>query len=192
MTGFRHRYVTIMMLSLTMWMGLLATLSIAPAAAQDAACPLAPVPLPLFDATPAAVIAATPAGSDEAPEPTEDELVSVIEGLITCTNDASQAVRYAVFTDRYVASLFTAGGTADQPAFERMIATGQMPEAGSSTLEAVSDIEPLPDGRIGLTMRISTPTGIVEDRVILAWNAEEGAWLIDEVVSLDPPPTPYG
>lgn len=110
---------------------LLAALSLADpgaAAAQgETTCDLAPVTLPLFDATPAATIVATPAASASAPAPTEEAMRAAAERIVACANDRAQSSRYAVFTDRYLAALFIGPDRADQPAFERMIATGTVP-----------------------------------------------------------------
>lgn len=165
----------------------------APATAQDGnQCPLQPISLPLFEATPAAVIVQTPTASADAPEPTEEELTAAAEGLIACTNESSQAVRYAVFTDQLLALQFTKDDPAYQPSFERMIATGELSEPGSNVLQGVSDIEPLDEGRVAVTLHISTPDGELEDRVVLAWDADREAWLIDGIVSLGEAGTPAG
>jgi hypothetical protein len=151
------------------------------------------VTIPLFGGTPAAAVAASPAATDVAPEAGEEEMIAAAEIIVACANEEPQALRYSVFTDRYLGALFDGPAPADQPAFERMIATGSNPGAGTTALEAVSGIEPLPDGRVTITLRIATPDGVVEDRLALAWDADQRAWLIDEVLSLQPPAaTPTG
>jgi hypothetical protein len=165
-----------------------------PALAQPGpVCDLAPVTLPLFAATPAAVIAATPATTGVAPEATDAAMRAAAERIVACVNDPSQAVRHAVFTDRYLASRFVGDDRADQPAFERMIATGMVPQEETWRLDGVSEIEPLPDGRVAVTLHLSSLTRTVADRLVLAWDADRQAWLIDDVLALDPPPaTPTG
>lgn len=162
--------------------------AVAPATSRaGAGCSLPPVPLPLFDATPPAVIAATPPTHDAAPEASDEEIAAAVEAIIACANSTSQADRYAVFTDRYLAALFMSATPADQPAFERMIATGALPKAGTATLSRVTDIVRRDDGRVDVTMHITGRNGSVMDRVTLAWDGDRQAWLIDAVVSLDPP-----
>jgi hypothetical protein len=166
------------------------TFSSAPATAQSSdGCSLSPVTLPLFDATPAAVIVATPTMDGPAPVASDEEITTAVETIVACANSTSQADRYAVFTDRYLASLFTSEEPADQPAFERMIATGAMPETGTATLSRVTDIVRRDDGRVDVTMHITGRSGTVTDRVTLAWDDTSDSWLIDAIVSLDPPGT---
>lgn len=161
-------------------------------AAQVAGCTLEPIGLPLFDATPASVIVATPASSDDMPEPTEEVILAAAEGIVACTNETSQALRYAVFTERLLAIQFTKDNPAYQPSFERMIATGQATETGTNRLEGISDIEIMDDGRVAVTLHISTPGGTYSDRVVLAWVADQEAWLIDGIVAVQVPATPEG
>lgn len=161
--------------------------------AQTPPCSLDPIDLPLFEATPAAAIAATPQQPDETvTDPSDDEMIDAAGMLVACTNDDSAAVRYAVFTDRYLASLFVGRQPADQPAFEQMIATGESSPKEPSILESVSDIELMDDGRVAVTLAISTPQGEINDRLILVWDEEADTWLIDEIVALDPPPLTPG
>lgn len=46
---------------------------------------------------------------------------------------------------------------------------------------------PQPDGRVAVTLALSSPADAVTDRVVLAWDADQGAWLIDEVLDLGTP-----
>lgn len=161
-------------------------------AQESVGCMLDPISLPLFDATPAAVIVRTPVATHDTPEPTEEEMTAAAKMLIACTNETSQASRYAVFTYRLLALQFIADEPAYQPAFERMIATGETPDPGSNEFQSISDIEPLEDGRVAVTLHISTPDGDFQDRVVLAWDPEQGAWLIDGIVSLRGEGTPAG
>lgn len=163
------------------------------ASAQDSTqCPLQPISLPLFDATPAAVIVQTPSVSAEVPEPGEDEITLAAEGIIACTNESPQALRYAVFTDRLLAVQFTKDEPAYQPSFERMIANGTAPGEGVNVLEGISDLVSLGDGRVEVTFHITTSEGSVEDRLILAWDPDRQAWLIDGIVDLRDAATPTG
>lgn len=158
-----------------------------PAVALETGCALDPISLPLFGATPAAVIAATPAAEPDAPRLDEATATEAITNLFVCIGEESQALRYAIFTDRYLANLFIGEDPADQPAFERMIAAGAAPEATMPTLTGVSDLETREDGRAAVTIEYQGAAGSVEDRLLLAWDAGQEQWLIDAVVSLDPP-----
>ncbi len=40
-----------------------------------------------------------------------------------------------------------------------------------------------------MTIEATTIDEPIEDRLVLAWDARQEAWLIDEIVSLDPPPS---
>ena len=157
--------------------------------AQDPTCDIPPVSIPLFDATPADVIAATPAVTGDVPQVTEEDVEIAANRIVACANSASQAERYAVFTDRILASTFAGESSLDQPAFERMIATGTVSSAGAFTLESLNDIEVRDDGTIAVTLVIDTPEQIVSDRVLLVWSEEKGAWLIDAVLQMEATPT---
>ncbi len=159
-----------------------------PAAAQEPSCTLDPLSLPLFDATPAAVIAATPEITASPPQLDEEGATDAVALLLACAGAEPQAIRYAIFTDAYLARLFIGEDHADQPAFERMIAAGSVTDTVAPSLDGVSDLESLGDGRVAVTIEATTAEGSIQDRVILAWDADAEAWLIDEIVSLDPPP----
>ncbi|HYH12349.1 MAG TPA: hypothetical protein VD789_08355 [Thermomicrobiales bacterium] len=193
MTGTRHRFrVEVATLVALLASVLLASATVQGVAQESATCTLEPISLPLFDATPAAVIVGTPAATTDRPEPTEEEMTAAAEELIVCTNETSQAARYAIFTERLLALQFASDAPAYQPAFERMIATGETPDPGSNELVRISAIEPLEDGRVAVTLHISTPEGDFADRLVLAWDPEQGAWLIDGVASLRGEGTPAG
>ncbi|CAN5337283.1 hypothetical protein BH24CHL2_BH24CHL2_6540 [soil metagenome] len=159
------------------------------ATAQEAACTLDPIALPLFDATPAAAIAATPHASTDVPELDEQGAAVAVSMLLACAGEEPQALRYAIYTDGYLARLFIGDTPADQPAFERMIATGANIDAVAPTLEGIAGLEAREDGRVAVTIEATTVDGPIEDRLVLAWDARQEAWLIDEIVSLDPPPS---
>lgn len=159
------------------------------ASAQTAGCDLPPVTLPLFDATPAAIIAeATLPPAASMPQVDDAQLQQAVERIMNCANSDAQAERYAIFTDRYIADLFTGDDRADQPAFEQMMELGYEPSPERYTLEGIESAEQTDDGRIEITLSIATPSGSVSDRLILAWSPDADAWLVDEVLELDPPP----
>lgn len=132
---------------------------------------------------------ATPGEDACAPELDHIGVERAVAAIIACASSESQAERYAVFTDRYLASMFVGEHAVDQPAFELKIASGVVPEAFSVRLERVSDIGRQPNGRVDVAMHLLTSEGPLTDRTLLAWDADTEAWLIDEVISLDPPPT---
>ena len=188
----RNRLTALPLIALLVMAMSLALGTVTLAAQGDPDCPLEPLMLPLFDATPAEVIAATPAVSVDAPEPTEEEIREAAEIIVACSGSTEQAIRFAIFTDRILASQFIGEDTADQPAFERMIATGSAPEEWMFELEGISDVEPLADGRVAVTLHIASPEESVMDRVVLAWDDEANAWLIDGFEWLSSPATPEG
>ena len=164
-----------------------------PVTAQGSTCSLEPVSLPLFDTTPAAEIVASPlAPTANAPAPAEQQAVDALENILACVDSDSTALRYAIFTDRYLADLFIGEDPADQPAFERVIANDVVVEPSESELLGVSEFETLDDGRIAITANIRTTTEsgtqTVNDRLVLAWDPDQEAWLIDAVLALEPPP----
>lgn len=178
----RHRAirrVSIGMVAGTVWWATV----LGTAAQSNAGCPLPPLELPLFDATPAAeIVVATPGVAEP---PSDEEIVEAAGIIVDCisTNDATY--RYAVFTDRYLASQFTEAGGSYQPAFELELARRSLGQPVPFSLVAVEEITPLDDGRVGVRLVLASPTAEFADRLILAKQGE--FWLIDEVVELDPP-----
>jgi len=150
---------------------------------DDTACSLDPVTLPLFDATPAASIASTPVVSTT--DSSFDEIRDAIAVLAVCMNSGDAAFQYAIFTDRYLASLFADPTMTYQPEFEEQIALGPIQPEGQLRIVDVAEIDRLYDGRVSVTVTIASAASTFEDTLILA-NVD-GVWLIDDVVELNPP-----
>lgn len=150
--------------------------------AQDnGGCPLPPVELPLFDATPASVVAAaTPAVPEE---PDDEEIVVAAQIIVDCISTGDASLRYAVFTDRYLALQFTDEGGAYQPEFERLIDQRAVADDVTWEFVSVEAITRRDDGRVEITLTIRGQDREISDRLILARQGEY--WLIDEVVETD-------
>lgn len=158
------------------------------AAAQTPAagdCDLDPVTLPLFDATPAAQIAASPVAMETGISLDDDGVREVLEGLVVCMNSGDAAYRYAIFTDRFLASMFADPTITYQPQFEEEIALGPLQPEGRLRLVDVAEVTTLNNGAISVTVSISSTVSTFDDTLILA-NVD-GVWLIDDVVELNPP-----
>lgn len=161
----------------------------ATAQAPDTGCQLRPVTLPLFDATPAAEIpgaVATPASPDTTGQPASRKDVerfnTALDALVACANTGEPEYVYAVFTERYLASLFVDPGRNYQPAFEQMIAQGDL-DIGDSvplTVESIDTVTVLADGR--LSGRVMTTSAGISwtDILILQYVGDD--WLVDEVI----------
>lgn len=152
------------------------------------ACELEPVTLPLFGATPAAIIAATPASGPVdgivrvAPDTATIELA--IEAIATCISSSDPAMRYAVFTDRYLAARLADPALTYQPAFEKQLDSGISPDTPRYTVESIAELKPLDDGRTSVVVTLSVNGMSYQDRLVLA-NVD-GTWLIDDVEPIDP------
>lgn len=163
------------------------------AAAQGNGCALPPVALPLFNATPAAAIAASPAPTAglTARPLTDDEQAEAedaIRTIVACINTGIPKDEYAIFTPRYLAALFTGPHPAYQPAFEQMIAEGgtnQSTTVPAFVLKSVSNGSMLEDGRIVVTIALAGRATTYHDTLVLVNTGKH--WLIDEVTRLDPP-----
>lgn len=163
------------------------------AAGPGGSCSLSPVTLPLFDATPAAAIAASPAPlTGLAGRPlTDDEQAEVedaVRTIVTCINTGVPKDEYAIFTPRYLATLFTGPHPAYQPAFEQMIAEGgtrQTPAVPPFVLKSVTDGTMLEDGRMVVTIALAGRQTTFHDTLVLVKTGKH--WLIDEVTRFDPP-----
>ncbi len=155
------------------------------------ACSLAPVTVPLFGGTPAAIVAATPAASQPPVPATVGADPAAIQDaasvIVACINTGAPSFKYAVFTPRYLAAQFVDGAGHYQPEFEFRLSSPAPPVSPAAlafTLEAVEGIEPQADGRVRVTLVLRSDQATFRDTLLLA--DVEGQWLIDEVVSLDP------
>lgn len=163
------------------------------AAAQENGCALPPVKLPLFGATPAAAIAATPSPvTGIVARPFTDieqaEAEDAMRTIVACINTGVPKDEYAIFTPRYLAALFTGPHPAYQPAFEQMIAeggAGQSPTVPAFILKSVTNGTILEDGRMVVTIALAGRATTYHDTLVLVQTGKH--WLIDEVTRLDPP-----
>lgn len=152
------------------------------------ACELEAVTLPLFDATPAAIIAATPAsgaaGGNAAAAPDVTTIEPAIEAIATCISSSDPALRYAVFTDRYLADQLSDTARTYQPAFEQQLDSGTSPDIPQFAIESIEQLIPLDDGRVSVVVTLAADGMRYRDRLVLA--DVDGRWLIDDVEPLDP------
>lgn len=152
------------------------------------ACQLEPVTLPLFDATPAAIIAATPASNpvNASADTTLDAatIETAIEAIVNCIASSDPALRYAVFTDRYLAEQLADPDRTYQPAFEQLLDSGVSTDAPQYAIEAIEQPAPLGDGRVSVVVTLSADGTQYRDRLVLA--DVDGTWLIDEVELIEP------
>ncbi len=152
------------------------------------ACLLPQVTLPLFDATPAAVIASTPVLPADGPEnmvlPDAATIERAVGMIVACINTGDPALQYAVFTDRYLAEQLADPSVTYQPAFEQEIATGADTATSNILVDSIDELTPFEDGRVSVVVSLSANDATYEDRLVLV-NVE-GNWLIDEVELIDP------
>lgn len=159
----------------------------ASSAAQPAAeCPFAPLTLPLFAASPAADVAATPVAVTEAPVLDEAAATSAMEVIVSCSNSGDPAIAYSIFTDRYLASLFANPDETYLPAFEQQIDQGAVQPDRSLVLAEIVSVTSLPDGRVEVVATTTTNGTSYTDTFVLAWV--DGSWLIDDVTEFDSAP----
>ncbi len=153
-------------------------------------CGLAPVRVPLFGGTPAAVVALTPAASPE-PDPAavvvdQATIQEAATEIVACINTGDPSFEYAVFTPRYLATRFVDEAGHYQPEFEFLLDSPAPPVTPAFALEAVEEIEEQPDGRVKVTLVLRSDEATFRDTFLLTYV--ERQWLIDDVVALDPMP----
>ena len=167
---------------------IVAVAGIGTASAEDAtdasACTLDPLTLPLWDATHPAVIAATPVAPASA-DVTDAGIEAAVATIVACINTGEPVFMYAIYTDRYLAEQYADPSVTYLPEFEQEIDLNQPQPTGQFTLEDVSDITPLDDGRVLVTIALSNGVTTFHDTLILA--NQDGVWLVDGVSNLDPP-----
>jgi hypothetical protein len=160
------------------------------ATAQETACELEPVTLPLFDATPAAEVPgalATPAGPDDPGRVATSDEVATFEAamnvLLPCMSSGDKALSFAVFTERYFAARLSDPAVVYQPDVERAIADSSgSPDSPRLVLEAVADVMVRDDGRMSGKVTLGDGTMSWTDILVLA--EVEGTWLIDDVIPM--------
>lgn len=148
-------------------------------APEQATCSLEPVSLPLFNATPAATIAATPApvATPPADISTVDQGVAVI---FACLNLGQPEYTWAVFTDRYIAE-WLVDTNSYQPAFEQSLnGTVQTPPNAFELIE-ISNPELQPDGRVKVSVTYSADGQSRTDTLLL--TQVDSIWRVDGVVT---------
>jgi hypothetical protein len=161
------------------------TIIATPAQAQGpAGCPLDPLTLPLFDATPPAAIAATPLPVSSAGEVSDDAVAEAVEIIVTCANDADPAVAWSIFTERYLAQQFADPTVTNLPAFEQFIDVGDAQAPGSLELTELGPITTLDDGRVSVEVTVASGAATFTNTLVLAFV--DDAWLIDEVLDAAP------
>jgi len=148
-------------------------------------CTLEPLTLPLFDATPAAEVAATLLAreADSAADP--GTIRRAVETIVACINTGDPAYQFAIFTERYLARQFVDPSVTYQPEFERQLALGPSDEAETFELVEVSGFDMLEDGRVSVVVELTGGRTTYRDTLVLA-NVD-GIWLIDAIEEFDPP-----
>ncbi|MDQ3655546.1 MAG: hypothetical protein M3457_10750 [Chloroflexota bacterium] len=148
-------------------------------------CVLEPLTLPLFDATPAAHIAATPLVPVSDVDTGDEAILAAVEDLVDCINTGDAAYQYAIFTQRYLGEQFANPSVAYQPAFELQLSQGPAEVEETFELVGVSDIAVDNDGLVTVTIELSGGGVTYRDTLVLA-NVDR-VWLIDSIEELDPP-----
>jgi hypothetical protein len=170
--------------------GMMVTMMLVPtgwASAQHGpGCTLSPLTLPLFEATPAVDVAATPVGGEDASFLDQEAATVAMEQIVVCSNSGDPAVAYAIFTERYLATLYADPGETYQPAFEERLNQGALQPDRNLVLDEVQSVTPLADGRVEVVATISGSGVSYTDTFILAMVG--GEWLIDDVTLLQPAP----
>jgi hypothetical protein len=157
-----------------------------PASTQPATgtCVLQPLTPPLFAGTPAAEVLATPMPPGAGANPDEAVIEAAIEDIVDCINTGEAAYQFAIFTERYLAAQFADPDTY-QPEFEMMLTLEPAGAPARFELRGVGDISWLDDGRVSAVVDLASGSTTYRDTLILAYV--DGTWLIDEVVTFDPP-----
>lgn len=152
-------------------------------------CPLEPLTLPLFGGTPAASLS-TPVpelaldAGQPVPEAMRDEIEESVEVIIDCANTGEPRYAFAVFTERYLANLFTGEDMAYQPAFERTLTQSAQPPEQPLVPQELGELQLLPDGRVVVELVVESGYQTFSDTLVLAKGGDY--WLVDQVVERAP------
>lgn len=148
-------------------------------------CALSPLTLPLFGATPVAIVASTPVAMASTANVDEAVITTAMEMIVTCANSADPAIANSIFTERYLASLFLDPSTY-LPAFEQELDNASSQVVGTLMLDEIVSFTVRSDGRIEVVARLHNASESYTDTFVLVYVG--GAWLIDDVTNLDPLP----
>ncbi len=163
-----------------------AGLSGAAAQPETGECVLEPLTLPLFEATPAVQIAATPIAPEINADSGDEAILAALGKIVDCINTGDAAYQYAIFTQRHLAEQFADPTQAYQPEFELQLSQGPADVEEIFELVDVSNITLRDDGLVSVLVELSAGGSVYRDTLVLA-NVD-GAWLIDSVDNLDPAP----
>ncbi|MBA2469428.1 MAG: nuclear transport factor 2 family protein [Chloroflexia bacterium] len=165
----------------------MAGIALAGSGAQPLAgeCTLDPLTLPLFDATPAAEIAATPLAGNPGSDTGDEAIREAVEGIVACINTGDAAYAYAIFTQRYLAEQLADSSATYQPEFEQQLSFGPSEVEETFELVDVTEITVLDNGLVSVVVELSAGGTSYRDTLVLA-NVD-GVWLIDGIEAFDPP-----
>ncbi len=133
--------------------------------------------------------ASPPARSGEpaAPEAIE-AATATLRASIACVNANRPLAAFAYFTDGYLSRAF--GGANTDALGHLRVALTRTPapaEPGDQlSLRSISDVTIPAAGELLMTAVTVNADGVYTDRLLL--REVDGRWLIDQVISLDPPP----
>lgn len=164
--------------------GLVSLLLLPFATSAQSECVLTPLTLPLFDATPVAVLS-TPVATPMTTSMTVEEASDVLETYVACTNTGDPTLVWAMFTPRWFSSEFADPETHYLPAFEYEIANQTYEVTNPLVLISVDEVEPTGNGRVRVKATFSSGQQTWTDQLILV-NLD-GTWLIDDVILVTPP-----
>ena len=182
-----NRFVTLLT-GLSLLIGSILTTSVA-AAQTDSACALAPVELPLFDATPPSeipgAVATPPSPDDPTRDATDDEIAAFTEAIdvfLICINTGEAKYANAIFTERYLAAKFADPSILYQPDFERSIAEniGTGLNVAPLVVDEISDVKIRDEGCMSGRIVLSSAGTSWTDTLVLKQVGEY--WLIDDVI----------
>ncbi len=178
--------VTLLLLFMVVGIAFGAGLATVRAQPETGECELNPLTLPLFDATPAVLIAATPNASTVAGDTSDEAILAAVEEIVDCINTGDAAYQYAIFTGRYLAEQFADPSATYQPAFELQLSLGPADVEETFALTGISEVTVRDDGRVSVVVELSAGGSTYRDTLVLA-NVD-GTWLIDSIEDLDPAP----
>ena len=150
-----------------------------------------PLPIPAMtqaEASPEAV--EPPSGGEPADEAIVESITETIYHSIACTNGNDLLRVLALFSDRFVADLFTGPDAVSLTAFEDYVALPPIAAVEEDRLQLleVRDVVVLDDGRVGAIVVTGDEAAPTEDYLVLIEDGD--GWLIDDSIPITPLGTP--
>lgn len=140
-------------------------------------------------ATPVAGSTSAQAGRDgvvpegaPVPPDIEEGVRSVVREYVACQNSGELLRAYALYSDDYLARLFTRQGVWSRAAYDGLATPMPNGEDQPTAILGIRDVRRLPDGRVGATVTITYASIPMPKTFFVTFVRTEDGWAIDDIL----------